>query len=243
MPTCPAGHDSGAGDYCDVCGMRIDPSAAPGPDGQAAAKPASPCPHCGAGKSGRYCESCGFDFNSGDPGGAAVPATTVPATAVPAATVRATPAPGAPAPATSWTAVVTADRAHYDRVIATGGPDAAAMSFPGYCPERSFRLSGGEMRIGRRSVSRGLAPEIDLAGQPADPGISRMHAVLTGQPGGGWAVVDVGSENGTMVNHGEIPTGVPVPLRDGDRINLGAWTAITICAAPAALPPGSAPGS
>ena len=130
-------------------------------------------------------------------------------------------------------AVVTADRAHYDRVIATGGPDAAAMSFPSYCPDRSFRLTGPEMRIGRRSVSRGLNPEIDLGAQPADPGISRMHAVLTAQPGGGWAVVDVGSENGTIVNNSEIPTGVPVQLRDGDRINLGAWTAITISAVPA----------
>jgi len=124
--------------------------------------------------------------------------------------------------------VVTADRAHYDRVIATGGPDAAAMSFPADCPDRSFRLAGSQMRIGRRSVSRGLTPEIDLGGQPADPGISRLHAVLTAQPDGGWAVLDAGSENGTIVNNSEIPAGVPVQLRDGDRINLGAWTAITI---------------
>jgi pSer/pThr/pTyr-binding forkhead associated (FHA) protein len=89
------------------------------------------------------------------------------------------------------------------------------------------------MRIGRRSVSRGLTPEIDLTGPPADPGISRLHAVLTAQPGGGWAVVDMGSENGTLVNNSEIPAEVPVQLREGDRINLGAWTAITIGTAPA----------
>jgi pSer/pThr/pTyr-binding forkhead associated (FHA) protein len=84
------------------------------------------------------------------------------------------------------------------------------------------------MRIGRRSVSRGLDPEIDLTGPPADPGISRLHAVLIAMPDGSWAVLDPGSANGTLVNGNEIPTGNQVPLHDGDRINLGAWTAITV---------------
>ena len=34
--------------------------------------------------------------------------------------------------------------------------------------------------------------------------------------------------NGTTVNGTEIPANQQVPLRDGDRINLGAWTAITV---------------
>jgi hypothetical protein len=165
------------------------------------------------------------------PAGPPPPAAAVAEAAMPA-DMRATMMPGA-APALAWTATVTADRAHYDRVVAGGGPDATAMSFPAYCPDRSFRLTGAQMRIGRRSVSRGLTPEIDLTGPPADPGISRLHAVLTAQPGGGWAVVDMGSENGTLVNNSEIPAEVPVQLREGDRINLGAWTAITIGTAPA----------
>ena len=41
-------------------------------------------------------------------------------------------------------------------------------------------------------------------------------------------MVDLGSPNGTLVNGREIPEGEVVPLRDGDRINLGAWTAITV---------------
>ena len=45
---------------------------------------------------------------------------------------------------------------------------------------------------------------------------------------GGWAVLDPGSANGTIVNGAEIPAGVQVPLNDGDRINLGGWTAITV---------------
>jgi pSer/pThr/pTyr-binding forkhead associated (FHA) protein len=124
--------------------------------------------------------------------------------------------------------VVTADRAYYDSVQAASGPDAGAIIFPAYCPERRFRLSGTEVRVGRRSVSRGIDPEIDLTGPPADPGVSRLHAVLIEAPDGTWSVVDPGSENGTLVNGNEIPQGEAVPLHDGDRIHLGAWTALTI---------------
>jgi hypothetical protein len=128
----------------------------------------------------------------------------------------------------TWTAVVSADRGYHESVQAASGPDTASVPFPGYYAERRFRLTGSQMRIGRRSVSRGIDPEIDLTGPPADPGISRLHAVLIAVPDGSWAVLDPGSANGTLVNGTEIPTSVQVPLRDGDRINLGGWTAITV---------------
>jgi FHA domain len=254
MPTCPAGHTSAAADFCDVCGMRI------GAAEQQPAAPAEPCPQCGTAKSGRFCESCGFDFDTGPPAaarampggdrGVPVPATAetptntpVPATPqyptntpVPATpqypTNTPVPATAEPAPSASgpgvWTAVVASDRAYFDDVVAAGGPDAATLEFPAYCPERRFRLAGPEMRIGRRSVSQGLEPEIDLTGPPTDPGVSRMHAVLIAQPDGGWAILDPGSENGTVVNGTEIAIGERVPLRDGDRVHVGAWTVITI---------------
>jgi hypothetical protein len=133
-----------------------------------------------------------------------------------------------PYPEFTWTAVVGADRAYYERVQAATGPEGAAVVFPSYCADRRFALLGKQMRIGRRSVSRGLAPEIDLTGPPADPGISRLHAVLIAVPDDGWAVLDPGSANGTLVNGAEIPMGEQVALHDGDRINLGAWTAITV---------------
>jgi pSer/pThr/pTyr-binding forkhead associated (FHA) protein len=124
--------------------------------------------------------------------------------------------------------MVSCDRAYFESVRAASGPDAAAVSFPSYYAERRFQLTGSQMRIGRRSVSRGINPEIDLTGPPADPGISRLHAVLIAMPDGSWTVLDPGSANGTLVNGTEVPTGVQVPLRDGDRINLGAWTAIAV---------------
>jgi hypothetical protein len=243
MPTCPAGHDSASSDFCDVCGMRIGgtaqaAAAQAGPVPSAATPPAHPCPRCGTGRSGQFCEACGFDFNSGSApslGSAGGPGVSAPmGSAGPggsAPTWSAGPGgsapPGSARPAT-WTVLVAADRAYYDHVIAEGGPDAGTFEFPGYCPERRFPLGGQEMRIGRHSASRGLHPEIDLTGPPTDPGVSRLHAVLIPELDGSWAVIDPGSENGTLVNDKEIATGVRVPLHDGDRIHLGAWTVLTI---------------
>ena len=52
--------------------------------------------------------------------------------------------------------------------------------------------------------------------------------MIIAEPDGTWAVLDPGSANGTTVNNGEIVPGVRVPLRDGDRICVGAWTVLTI---------------
>jgi pSer/pThr/pTyr-binding forkhead associated (FHA) protein len=128
----------------------------------------------------------------------------------------------------AWSVVVSADRAYYDSILAASGADSADIPFPPYCPDRRFQLTGAEIQIGRRSPSRGLDPEIDLTGPPLDPGVSRLHAVLVATQDGGWAVLDPGSANGTQVNGADIPTGVRVPLHDGDRIGLGAWTTITV---------------
>ena len=229
MPICPDGHDSAATDFCDLCGKRIGvtaPAAAapvvtpPAPP----APPAEACPQCGAGRTGKFCEACGFDFLAGRDLGT-TPASPVPAGPGPAAAVVPPPRSAAPE---SWVAVVNPDRAYFDSVIASGGVEASAVTFPATCPERVFRLSGRVMRIGRRSSSRGVNPEIDLSGPPADPCISHMHAVLIAEPAGGWAILDPGSANGTQINGGEIATGQKVPLRDGDQIGLGAWTVLTI---------------
>ena len=140
---CPRGHESQATDYCDQCGAPIG---APPPTAgtthvfptvdEVDTSPAArrePCPVCGAPRSGddRYCEGCGFDFH------------------------RPPPAAGA------WEAVVTADRAQFERLAVAG------ISFPTDYTERRFVLADGENRIGR---SRGnpdeAVPEIDLAAAP-----------------------------------------------------------------------------
>lgn len=125
-----------------------------------------------------------------------------------------------------------ADEPYFEQVKEAGGPDAAHLEFPRFLPERRFPLHGMQILIGRRSRSRGIYPEIDLVGPPEDPGVSHSHALLVDQPGTGWVVVDVGSSNGTYVNDTAtaIDVNVPVPVRDGDRIYLGAWTVLTVTA-------------
>jgi pSer/pThr/pTyr-binding forkhead associated (FHA) protein len=154
--------------------------------------------------------------------------SSAPAPAAPSYQSGAAAASSFPYPQATWTAAVGADRGYYEQVQAVTGPEGADVTFPSYYAERRFQLLGTQMRIGRRSVSRGLAPEIDLTGPPADPGISRLHAVLIAGPDGSWAVLDPGSANGTLLNGTEITIGTPVPLHDGDRINLGAWTSVTV---------------
>ena len=110
------------------------------------------------------------------------------------------PSTGDAQPEAIWSALITANRAYYESVLATGGVDESQVPFPDEYPVRRVPLTGSQLRIGRRSVSREVTPEIDLTNPPADPAISRLHAVLVAQPDGSWAVIDTGSENGTSVN-------------------------------------------
>ncbi|MGI8801790.1 MAG: FHA domain-containing protein [Solirubrobacteraceae bacterium] len=162
-----------------------------------------PCPACCAPRSGddRFCEGCGHDFLSPTP-----------------------PPPVSPA-AAAWEAVAGADRRHYERYA------TAEVAFPDAYPERRFRLTEAAVRIGRSSGRPGEAvPEIDLAGTPEDPAISRVHAVLERGPDGSYALRDLDSTNGTTVNDdpAQIAAGAAVAVGDGDRIHLGAWTTITV---------------
>ena len=124
--------------------------------------------------------------------------------------------------------MVALDREYYDWMQATKAHSGPPVPFPAYTNERRFPLVGKKMRIGRRSAVRGLKPEIDLTGPLADPGVSRLHAVMIARPDGVWGVLDPGSANGTLLNGREIAVGEMTPLQDGDRINLGAWTAIIV---------------
>lgn len=208
MPTCPNGHQSADEEFCEVCGLEMNAAA---PATVVVPEPAPEtvlCPACNTPLDGRFCEACGHDSHA----------------AVPSPVVAVAPAQG------SWTATVTADRAHFDTVVAESGPDAGGITFPPFCPERHFPLQAAQITIGRRSASRGIQPDIDLTGPPEDPGVSHLHAVLLRDPDGGLSIVDLGSANGTTVNGGTDPLAVNVPrvLADGDRVHIGAWTLITV---------------
>ncbi|RST02115.1 FHA domain-containing protein [Streptomyces sp. WAC07149] len=130
----------------------------------------------------------------------------------------------------SWSATIGPDRSYFMAMMQRSGPEAAALNLPAYSPELHLPLSGGQITIGRRRASTGESPDIDLSVPPEDPGVSHQHAVLVQQPDLTWAVVDQNSTNGTTINGGEDPIQpyVPVPLADGDRVHVGAWTTITV---------------
>ena len=203
MPTCVEGHASKAADYCDVCGAPIGSVAAqPDPSSPVEAKA---CPACGMPVSGRFCEACGHDSALPEP--SAAPSASGPAVV-------------------GWTAVVTADRELYQRVLAQKGPET--VEFPLYFPERRIVLEGDTTLIGRGNRKQGVEPEIDLGIHPADRGVSSQHAVLRIHESV-LTITDLGSTNGTYLNgDNRLGEGEETPLADGDRIHIGAWTTIKI---------------
>ncbi|MFD3974677.1 FHA domain-containing protein [Streptomyces cyaneofuscatus] len=140
------------------------------------------------------------------------------------------PGQGQPQQATTWTAVIAPDRAYFLAMMQRSGPEATGLNLPAYSPEQRLPLAGSQVTIGRRRHSTGESPDIDLSVPPEDPGVSHQHAVLVQQPDGGWSVVDQKSTNGTTLNGADEPIQpyVPVPLQDGDKVHVGAWTTITI---------------
>jgi len=214
MRTCPAGHESHTEDYCDVCGRpMVSARAKPGAQ-RPAVPPAvpTPCPACQAPLEGRFCEHCGHD-------------STAP---VPVELPQALQA--APGAGSLWFAVVEADREYFLSVQALDGPDAALVGFPASERRQTFPMVGERILIGRRLAGQG----IDLAD---DTGVSHQHALLIAQPGGSWAVEDLGSANGTHLNGHDalLDAHTRVPVAPGDRIYLGAWTRLTVMSASGSL--------
>lgn len=201
---CPAGHVSSTDDYCDQCGARIAGAVA-----VAAAAPPAPAaaPDEDVDTSTTHvaapCPACGAPRSGGDRYCEDCGYDFVAAPPVATAGV-------------AWTAVVEADRAVFDRIAPEG------LAFPADVAPRTIDLDRDELTIGRTVA--------DLTGAGDDPAISRLHARLVRQDDGSYAVVDEDSSNGTTVNGGGAPIAphVVVPLADGDRIHVGAWTTITV---------------
>ena len=206
---CPKGHASTTDDFCDTCGAKIGGTTAFTPGLAAAAPPpfpaGEPCPNCGTPRAGtgRFCEDCGFDHSTGK-----VPVLTQPVAAA--------------SGTAQWTATVYADREYFAANAIEG------VDFPAQPVERTVTLPAPQVRIGRRSTSKGTDPEIDLA--DADPGVSHSHALLTLSVDGVWLVSDLGSTNGTYLNDEPRPltAGQTRSVGNGDRVHVGAWTTIAL---------------
>jgi len=112
-----------------------------------------------------------------------------------------------PRPAPQRTAVVPAvPDAEQHAGTARRAPEGASVTVPGLAHD--VALEGERVVLGRLKTC-------DIC--VADANASREHAALE-REGAGWAVVDLGSTNGTLVN------GEPaqrVRLRDGDTVTIG----------------------
>jgi len=230
---CPAGHDTAATDYCDVCGIAMgDLTDATGtlPVAEPAA-PAAPdttsCPNCSAANppNALFCEACGYDFTTGTMPRPLNP-LDVSSTSTPASAGAAAPADANPAPplADAWVAEIWIDPDWYADQKSTDPLPSPGL--PTVVP-----LKHTSVLIGRASRSRNITPDIDLS---SDNGISRRHAQLT-TDGTRWWVEDLGSSNGTYVGGsvGPLPS-TPVPvgqkkeIASDDRVYVGAWTRIVV---------------
>lgn len=250
---CPNGHQSTDPDWCDTCGAKLSggPSAPPPPSGSSSpvgpstAPASSPvalaCPHCGAANAADnlFCESCGYDFTTGqapdpppveppvviaaDPVAAAAGTAADPVAADPALVVT----PVGPPAASTWIVVIEVDPAWF-------ALKGELSDQP--CPPAStstVTLARAVSLIGRTSQSRGLRPELALDG---DTAVSRRHAQLVVE-GEELSVIDLSSTNGTYVvaptdepsdATTPIATGVATVLHDGDRVYVGAWSRLTV---------------
>jgi len=87
-------------------------------------------------------------------------------------------------------------------------------------PELIIRLTDG--RTQRQTLSgaaqvMGRDPNCDIPVD--DPSTSRRHARISNTPQG-YAIEDMGSKNGTLVN--DVPCSAPVVLKDGDHVLIGS---------------------
>ena len=177
------------------------------------------CPDCGSLRTpgARYCEACRYDHEQGQ---ATVDATPLASAGGADATVVSTPAATGklPLPRTRHGyLVVTVDAQQ------AGEYDALAEC-PVDRPAQTFPLKHAETRIGRRSANRGLYPEVELD----DVGVSHQHLMLLQHSDGSFAVLELGSANGTRLNGRNLRQGVAVTIKTGDELRLGAWTRITL---------------
>jgi ABC transport system ATP-binding/permease protein len=103
-------------------------------------------------------------------------------------------------------------------VVNSDAPQPRLVISAGAQEGRKILLVPGMMVIGRATAS---SEEWDIALQ--DRAISRPHARIEGTDKG-FALADMGSANGTLLNGEEI--GEPALLRDGDVIVMGETTLI-----------------
>jgi hypothetical protein len=183
------------------------------------------CPKCQTSQldpNGQFCENCGHKLDQPVPE-APVPSTNTPVTQVAAQPVTNAPAASNTSRKTSATSLDPASanrsgvgwRLEYRIAEEVANPPSAS----------ELILKNRISLIGRTSPRRNLHPEIAC---DWDDAVSHRHAQIELDTDGNANLTDLGSVNGTMLNGKAITPNIPVKLNDGDRISLGAKTALVV---------------
>jgi hypothetical protein len=204
---CPAGHESSSSDYCDTCGTALgQPAGVPVTVSETTITlPALTSAAARHDATPTPCPQCGaaragadlFCEGCGWDFVSGIPGV-VPGSEEAAGT------------AVRWVLVIAADAEQFARAPAEG------IDFPTGLEPCELAVDAGEITLGRAEVG-------------GDPAVSRRHVSLVQGADGALAAVDQGSMNGTRINDDRVPITphAPVPLADGDRLQLGAWTTVT----------------
>ena len=235
MPTCPQGHESEWTDFCSVCGAPLagdgDSTGGAGSGtagGAAASSSGSPsagadagsagvggpgsggpaCPHCGYPRDAAdtFCESCGYDFTTGQlPAGpvvapAAGPSPAPAAASPPPPSIPATPSPApTPSPASASAPVPSSSPPPASSSAPPPARSPASAQPPPATPApTSSAAPAASPAPGAPAADAGAGAGPAAATSAVDPGTGAGPAAATSAPSGAtpgtgtwWAVVDV----------------------------------------------------
>ncbi|BFM40750.1 FHA domain-containing protein [Synechocystis sp. LKSZ1] len=165
------------------------------------------CPHCGADvqNDATFCGSCG---NSITPAMAHEIEPEAVSPGVAAEAPPPVPAPASPSPTAATQLQVQAP--HFLHVQT----------------ETTLPLPQGLSVIHIGKPNERIPPDLDVSGFANSDVVSRVHADVRVE-GDAYYLEDVGSANGTYINHTPLPPGNRHRLRAGDRISLGKGDLVT----------------
>jgi len=228
---CPKGHQSTDADYCSECGALIGQSKIADIDSiedsnlnqsaNSGTVNGELCPDCGTPRVGaaRFCEVCRHDFQDNKTG---VAEAIIASQVLKPETVTASEAPKTMEKRNTvipqkLNIMITVDRAK----AAANNIESAIKPDNN---DRMFPLDLDENLAGRRSNTKGIYPEIEIN----DPGVSHRHLKFIKQGDGSFAVLELGSVNGTELNGIQLEPGINTAIKAGDELAIGIWTLLKI---------------
>ncbi len=179
------------------------------------------CPNCGVQvqSDATFCGSCGANLASPLPISvpAASPVASEPEPTEPIAPAITASVPNPPAP--------TVATAKPPSPAATQLQVQSASFFHVQTQTKiDFPQGLGVIHIGKPNEQ--IPPDIDVSGFPDSDIVSRVHADIRVE-GDAYYIEDVGSSNGTYINHSPLVKGNRHRLRAGDRVSLGKGDLMT----------------